>query len=295
MEADGMLVPGSGGYRYVPRNYDHAYPHPAIVFINTDYQPPKDLFELSRFEQLADEKRAVVLMPKDLNPNEQVPRLIGDGKRVWRGRPVKLEHIERFVQNALEDVCIDRARIYVLATGDGARVGSNLLCKPWVTAGGINSWVYQVDQNFQHCGKPRSTPLMLLNPSGSAQLSITGGEDCGSASRRMPLNEMERYWVNQNGCRGQRRSSKQGLASCSNWTCDSAAFRSCTVPGGEGWAGSHMSAPLSGCSEPPAADVPAEQMFWEFFIAAPPVSAERALRHLGPQERRDRTIKRAPD
>ena len=245
-----------GTVRYVPRGFDTRTPHPALILIHTDYQSPAQLLDASGFIPLAEQHGFVIIAPHDPTPEAGIPT-----SSYWR-EETDVAAIRQAYNRAADDLCLDRTRTFVVATGDGVRAGAPLACEPFVTAFAAHSWLWKRHETGGPC-RDRHVPTIWLNPATSNRLAVRGGTACASRAERMSTQELRDGFVKLHGCkrRGAERTVHEG-GTCERWSC-ATAFELCVLNGGEDWPGTRSQNIV--CPEPEPPDFPVAERIWQFF------------------------------
>jgi serine/threonine protein kinase len=264
----GLSVTENGVVRYVPRTYDPNHPHPMFVLLHTDYESPRSLFGASGLQELSDRERILVVMPTDPTPTR--------GGKNWRNASEDLAIVRAAFAAASNELCVDLGRVYLVMTGDGARIGLYAMCEPWVRAAAVNSWLQ--DRNDVRGACPdHAIPLIWLNPKDSTRLKTAeGGVGCNSNTNRVSQTQLEKIWGERHGCVPESQQSyRDDEGTCRTHQCD-VPFETCMTTGGEGWPNTDTHSDLSILAafcdepEPPPTEFATEARIWDFFSALPP-------------------------
>ena len=259
-----------GGYRYVPAGYDPAYPHPLLVVVHSDQESPGQLFAASALEQLSNDERLVVLLPLDTSLDGRVPR------QAWRAEE-DVDVIRGMVARSHGELCVDRARTFLVSNGDGGRAVMLLLREKErefaVAAAVFNSYRSFRGEGDSHpfaAGLPRPVPVAFVHPQRSTMYPSAGGAPHVTAREMMSIAENDALWRQQRRCEPDGRVVfDDDLGTCLGYTCKAGAFESCEIAGGGGWPGTgdvYHAMEL----DPPPSRFPIETYLWQFLRDAPP-------------------------
>lgn len=256
----------NGNVTFLPRDYDPSVPRPLVIAIHPEEAGPRKFSSGSGLVRLADEHRFTVVAPVG-STNQLLGRDVYFG--VWG------QNAENIVRAAFEsvrnEVCVDEARVFIIASGDGGRMTRHMLCEPWVAAIATNGFL-ETGTAPSHCETP--VPAMWIVPTESTRLLTNGSPGCSWGDRpkpRLSIAQLEREWLQRNRCPASPSDEfTVPNGTCRTWAESCAApFALCEVKGGEGWTTSSDRQDVV-CPDPPPADFPRAEKVWEFFENAVP-------------------------
>ena len=257
---------------YVPTGYDSSHAHPLLMLLHAEFQSPDELLLGSGFMKLADEKRFVIVAPRDVDDDF--------GENAWSDDKNKDARWLRAVADATaNELCIDPSRIYAVSHSDAGKAVETLTCADWVAALATNS--FRRKSIGPSC-EANPTPYLMLSPRHSRHAPFDGGADAGCLVKpKRSVAELEDYWRKLNGCQGERRESMQHEKSvCYTWAC-AQPFESCHLEGGHPWPGTKKIAMLDiiGDCQGDAPNFPTTAYVWSFlerFTKTPAAEDRRA-------------------
>ena len=231
----------------LPSGYDHARPYPVIVeYMRRWDTPAPELAELA-------DREGIVLVRV---PHQGFERI---------SRYTKL--VGATAQAALELVCVDTLRVFVIARMSD--VGP-IINHPWVTAAAVTGSLIGGQPGADAA---RPVPLLRVVARDSTLFPFDGVLTCENAAgpRGKPLygrvqtvsaDRDLRRWRDHNGCRGRGTPTTLGARECTTWSCE-APLVTCETDGGGRW--SHMKGrPGAKCVDD-VSDFPYVEVIWAFF------------------------------
>lgn len=265
---DALVEPGRQSLgkilSYIPKNYSRDRAHPVVMLLHDRHDEPPKLLDASGFIGIADAHGVVVVAPTD-----RADRSALESHRVAQAR--------RQLEFIVDELCIDRARIFVVSQGKGGRAAAPLACEGWVTAVAMNSFAlrdlkepdspYSTDMERYGCDVPK--PMALFRPSESREVPLNGANACDGRVH-FTRERMEAIWQERNSCSGEPIAlGPHAGGECRTWACQT-PLMSCVLTGGYPWPGTKM-APrdASKCGSEPSPDFQLGPTIWEFFEKAP--------------------------
>lgn len=241
---------------YIPSSYDPAKGHALIVLLHENAEAPSDFIAYSELAEHAENDGAVLIAPNGGNP------------MAWEGPPRRrLNEVETAINDAMEELCIDPQRVYVVGHSAGGRLAEGTPCNLPIVKGIATTSFRGEPQQKHPCGKDalkHPVPHIHIAPLKDGYNPVKGGEGC-SGVKKLSLNEKEEEWKTRNSCSGKRKvwkSSPHGT--CYTWDCE-APFVSCHVKAGRNWDGfpgkrlwDHHNC------DGPASEFPYADTIWEF-------------------------------
>ncbi len=247
---------------YVPRKYDAAKDHPAIVMVHQAVKNPQIFIDETGAKRIADDYGIVLIathhggFPKITESDLQLP-------------------VEA-VRQTSESVCIDPLRMFGLGDGTGGRVIEVLPCRMPLAAIATSAFRGTGDESM--CEWHRDIPYLHVVGKRDPHNPLEGGKSCAQMDR-ISLKAKEKIWRDRLGCQGEATEVDVAPGfECRTWDCR-AEFRVCLLDGGHAWPDSSpppTEIVFKACaSDPP--QLPMLREIWNFFDAhAPPAERKAA-------------------
>ena len=237
--------------------YDHGSPAPAVILFHDAAQTGVTLYEKSGLASGADERGAIIAMPRA-------------GRYAWDLRtdiPAFLAGWDELLASA----CIDLTRVYAFGFGHGGPMAEAIACD--VQAAAIATVDYRGDSSYA-C--ERAVPHIHFEGDKNKWLPSSQWEPCTppvlfpafTAQRE----DYEAVWIERNHCEAAPLPySVDGAATCRTWSCKR-PFASCVVDGGRGFIGStkrHFARGLRRDCDGPRPTFDTAAHMWRFFDEFP--------------------------
>ena len=167
------------------------------------------------------------------------------------------------IEQAREDLCINRGRLYAVGDEAGSRVASRLACTIPVSAYAV-TW----DGTSFVCDHVVDTPRIRLYgerdknqpPQGGWGCNVVAGEFASAAN-------IEKRWKRVMGCRGKRGVWREfSGGTCATWKCARGKFVHCATTASHQWPGTVPPYQIPSCEvEPSPTPFPFAEAMWRFF------------------------------
>lgn len=234
------LAPGSQLIRGVrvrlPDPYDPRHPHPVVVLFHEDGQSPEEMLAEVNLDQLANERRYVLIAP-----NGAPPQIAGWNQTkqggAWQTEAVRAGWSDAW--NLGEHLCFDDRKIFVIGHGfGGGRAGNKLACDDAVAAVVLSSFRHETDDPAP-CRAPQA-PVLDLTPLADEADAPVNGRPQAARGRHgvVSLRDHENFLSESHGCSSERRAIFTADGStCYAWDACTHALYSCHINGGRHWPG----------------------------------------------------------
>ena len=253
----------------LPQPYDQDRAYPMVVVLHQANSSAEQIVRLGKFDKLARRDGAIVVAPQDNNP-------IMTWAALQTPTPRGKEDVTRQAEAAMDQLCVDTRRVYVLGNGQGGKLASYMACEPWVR--GLATTSFRDEQGHGYCRPDDGLPHVMLAPLKSPREPVDGGPSCGIGPmwmniRMLSLEATQAEWKEHNRCTGNGRKTKIKDGSvCYDFDCET-PFRSCHINAGHGFPGAPQR-PADGArcdGKPPK--YPIGELMWDFLMKLPPNDA----------------------
>ncbi len=251
---DGVLASDDDRWlTYIPTDRRRDVRLPLVILLHQQGHDASIFLDKGGFKPIAEREGFILIAPEDPSYN------------TWEPSAVHTVAIERMRDIAIEQLCVDESRIYLVGHGGGAALGHDVACRGWLKAWA--SHALPRTRGEYACAPTKPTPYILLYPTKSKYEPLHGGISA-TGRDRASLKENEATWFERNTCRRRGPKTPHEQAECTAWECDT-PFTSCVVQGGHGWPGTPQRAVMyrlkDGDGPEPSDRIPLAEIIWTFF------------------------------
>ena len=250
---------GRGIFVSTPKKYDPQQAYPLIVawqcgFISHDqFEARMGLQSLVRRGGV----EAVVAVVEPVNRFEP-----------WVEDDISLAR--EAVEFMADRFCIDRAKIFAMGHGLGARMAQKMACG--LPLAGLSVSGYAESASAEPCKPLQPTPTIWIRGELDDIYPTAGGRGCQGGSF-LSAAEIDQNMLSHNACEG---AAKNWERHCRVWSDCEAPYASCTAPGGYHLERTTWRHVFVGCEDAPL-DISVARTAWKFFGKfASPQSAKSA-------------------
>src|SRR6202162_3559766 len=250
---------------YVPKTYDRSKATPLVISLHGAVLWPAAEMEISRWNELADERGFIVVYPSG-----------SDVPRVWPMGPLSLGRDVRFISDLIDKLeaayNIDPARIYADGLSNGGGMAFALSCRLSDRIAAVGAVAAAQMLPWNDCGDSRPVPTVAFHGTADPFAPYRGGSSPIISPTPFPsIRDWTARVARRNQCKGDpgdtritasvRRLAYTNCAENANVILYTVEGGGHTWPGGgampEWWVGRTTR------------DINASRVMWEFFVQHP--------------------------
>lgn len=265
---------------FVPAHTVTREPMPLVIVLHGSGQTPEDIASLTGFNNLATLERFAVVYPAGTGntPERLYWNVLQSGTYATEERVDDFGFLNAVVTQVMQEVAIDRSRIYAVGFSQGGMLCYRLACDPlWSTRLAAMAVVgATMTVAPDDCAPGRLVPLLSIHGMQDPFSNFAGGIAAKAMRNdRVPrpgLYETIDYWVEQGGFTGEPDTSdSRGQAACRRFASRTNDYEIISWEinnGGHAWPGSPANLPewmVGNVNH----DIQATALIWNFFARHP--------------------------
>jgi len=190
---------------YVPKSYDRSKPTPLIISLHPAASRPAAEMEISRWNELADEHRFIVVYPSG-----------SDVPRVWpMGRlslPRDVQYISDLIDKLEAEYNIDQNAIYADGISNGGGMAFALSCKLSERIAAVGAVAAAQSLPWDRCGDSRPVPTVAFHGTADTFAPYQGGSSPVSPDNFPSIPDWTAHVAQRNHCKGDPIEARISLS-----------------------------------------------------------------------------------